>query len=113
MLNDRYTQAAVAAERALLQRLEAGCSAPVAALADVAESAEPGEVDLYLRGLVGAEDGSVTERLSTTAALPDAGEAGAAELVARAAAVGRALAEDLLATGAEQLLKLDASSDDC
>ena len=105
MLNDRYSQAAVAAERALLQRLEAGCSAPVAALADVAESAEPGEVDLYLRGAVGAVDGSIVERLSTTAALPDAGETGAADLAARAAAVGRALAEDLLANGAEQLLK--------
>lgn len=104
-LNDRYSQAAVAAERALLQRLEAGCSAPVAALADVAESAEPGEVDLYLRGAVGALDGSVVERLSTTAALPDTGEAGTADLVERAAAVGRALAEDLLESGAEQLLK--------
>ncbi|GAA2168701.1 MULTISPECIES: hydroxymethylbilane synthase [Glycomyces] len=109
-LNDRYAQAAVAAERALLQRLEAGCSAPVAALADVAEGASPDEVDLYLRGAVAAEDGSVVERLSTTAALPDTGDAGAAELAARAAAVGRALAEDLLEVGAEQLLKLDPSS---
>ncbi|MFC3493438.1 hydroxymethylbilane synthase [Glycomyces rhizosphaerae] len=109
-LNDRYAQAAVAAERALLQRLEAGCSAPVAALADVAEGASPGEVDLYLRGAVGAEDGSVIERLSTTAALPDEGDTGAAELAARAAAVGVALAEDLLEVGAEELLKLDPSS---
>lgn len=109
MLNDRYSQAAVAAERALLQRLEAGCSAPVAALADVAESAEPGEVDLYLRGAVGAVDGSVIERLSTTATLPDASDQGVDDLAARAAAVGKALAEDLLATGAEQLLKLAAS----
>lgn len=109
-LNDRYAQAAVAAERALLQRLEAGCSAPVAALADVAEGASPGEVDLYLRGAVGAEDGSVIERLSTTAALPDEGDTGAAELAARAAAVGVALAEDLLEVGAEELLKLDPSA---
>jgi hydroxymethylbilane synthase len=109
-LNDRYAQAAVAAERALLQRLEAGCSAPVAALADVAEGASPGEVDLYLRGAVGAVDGSVIERLSTTAALLDEGDKGAADLAARAAAVGRALAEDLLEAGAEQLLKLDPSS---
>lgn len=112
-LNDRYAQAAVAAERALLQRLEAGCSAPVAALADVAEGASPGEVDLYLRGAVGAEDGSVIERLSTTAALPDEGDTGAAELAARAAAVGVALAEDLLEAGAEELLKLDQALDDC
>ncbi|HEX2143102.1 MAG TPA: hypothetical protein VHG10_01215, partial [Glycomyces sp.] len=60
---------------------------------------------LYLRGAVGALDGSVIERLSTTAALPDTGEAGTADLLDRAAAVGRALAEDLLAAGAEQLLK--------
>lgn len=109
MLNDRYSQAAVAAERALLQRLEAGCSAPVAALADVAESAEPGEVDLYLRGAVGAVDGSVIERLSTTATLSDASAEGTDALAAQAAAVGTALAEDLLESGAEQLLKLAAS----
>ena len=82
----------------------------MAALADVAEGASPGEVDLYLRGAVGAEDGSVIERLSTTAALPDEGDTGAAELAARAAAVGVALAEDLLEVGAEELLKLDPSS---
>ncbi|MCC3763532.1 hydroxymethylbilane synthase [Glycomyces sp. TRM65418] len=109
MLNDRYSQAAVAAERALLQRLEAGCSAPVAALADVAESAEPGEVDLYLRGAVGAVDGSVVERLSTTAALSDASDQGVDDLAVQAAAVGKSLAEDLLESGAEQLLKLAAS----
>jgi hydroxymethylbilane synthase len=95
-LNDRYSQAAVAAERALLKRLEAGCSAPVAALADVSEGAAPGEIDLYLRALVGAVDGSVVEKLSTTATVSDAAAAGS---------VGRALAEDLLAEGAESLLK--------
>ncbi|NUQ87487.1 MAG: hydroxymethylbilane synthase [Glycomyces artemisiae] len=101
-LNDRYSQAAVAAERALLQRLEAGCSAPVASLADVAEGADPGEVDLYLRGAVGAVDGSVIERLSTTAALADDG---GPELAEQAAAAGRRLAEELLDAGAAQLLK--------
>ncbi|HEU5129334.1 MAG TPA: hydroxymethylbilane synthase [Glycomyces sp.] len=99
MLNDRYSHAAVAAERAILERLEAGCSAPVAALADVAEGAEPGKVDLYLRGAVFAADGGVTERLSTTAELNDG------DLVNEAAAVGRAMAEELIANGAEQLLK--------
>ncbi|THV41239.1 hydroxymethylbilane synthase [Glycomyces buryatensis] len=102
MLNDRYSQAAVAAERGLLARLEAGCSAPVAALADVSEGSAPGEIDLYLRGAAFAVDGTVTERLSTTATLRDA-EAG--DLAAQAAEVGKALAEDLLAGGAEQLLK--------
>ena len=102
MLNDRYSQAAVAAERGLLERLEAGCSAPVAALADVSEGAEPGRFDLYLRGAAFAADGSATEKLSTTAELKESGD-----LVAEASAVGKALAEDLLASGAEQLLKLD------
>src|SRR5258705_474783 len=37
-LDDEHTRAAVAAERSLLATLEAGCSAPVAALADVAEA---------------------------------------------------------------------------
>ncbi|MCH7232760.1 hydroxymethylbilane synthase [Glycomyces sp. L485] len=109
MLNDRYTQAAVAAERGLLERLEAGCSAPVAALADVSEGAAPGTLDLYLRGAAFAADGSATEKLSTTAELKEDGD-----LVAEAAAVGKALAEDLLASGAEQLLKLDLKlTDDC
>lgn len=110
MLNDRYSQAAVAAERGILERLEAGCSAPVAALADVAEGSSPGKIDLYLRGAVGAVDGSRVERLSTTATLADAdGD----ELTAEAVAVGRALADDLLASGAERLLNLDLCSDDC
>ncbi|GAB3234863.1 hydroxymethylbilane synthase [Glycomyces halotolerans] len=100
MLNDRYSQAAVAAERGLLARLEAGCSAPVAALADVSEGASPGQIDLYLRGAVAATDGSVLERLSTTAELAESGDS-----AAQAAAVGAALAEDLLHSGAEQLLK--------
>src|SRR5256885_16484354 len=39
-LDDPYTRAAVDAERALLAALEAGCSAPVAALADVADGAD-------------------------------------------------------------------------
>ncbi|WP_269799165.1 hydroxymethylbilane synthase [Glycomyces xiaoerkulensis] len=104
MLNDRYSQAAVAAERGLLERLEAGCSAPVAALADVSEGSSPGQIDLYLRGAAFAVDGSAFERLSTTATLTDAAEADPA---AEAAAVGRALAGDLLNNGAEQLLKSD------
>ena len=96
MLNDRYSQAAAEAERGLLQRLEAGCSAPVAALADVSEAAEPGRIDLYLRGAVFAIDGSEFERLSTTAELGEGDDA---------AAVGWALAEELLDAGAERLLK--------
>jgi hydroxymethylbilane synthase len=86
-LDDRPTRAAVTAERALLARLEAGCSAPVAALAEVTEDDE-----IYLRGAVISLDGLYALRLSRTGTLAEAGE------------VGRLLAEDLLAEGADTVI---------
>ncbi|WP_425498843.1 hydroxymethylbilane synthase [Natronoglycomyces albus] len=99
-LNDRYSQTAVAAERGLLARLEAGCSAPVAALADVSEGEEPGDIDIYLRGAAIALDGSHTVKLSSTATV-----AADDDVFQTASNVGRALAEELLAEGAAELLK--------
>ena len=90
-LDDEQTRAAVTAERALLATLEAGCSAPVAALADVAES-DAGAWEIYLRGAVLSTDGSVAVRLSGTGTLNDA------------AGVGRRLAAELLAEGGETVL---------
>jgi hydroxymethylbilane synthase len=90
-LDDEQTRAAVTAERALLATLEAGCSAPVAALADVAEN-DAGEWEIYLRGAVLSPDGSVVVRLSGTGTLTDA------------AGVGRRLAAELLAEGADTVL---------
>ena len=51
-LDDPYTRAAVTAERSLLAALEAGCSAPVGALADLLAD---GQVvnEMRLRGVVG------------------------------------------------------------
>src|SRR5690348_10050559 len=49
-LDDADTRTAVGAERALLQALEAGCAAPVGALADIAEGDEGAEV--FLRATV-------------------------------------------------------------
>ena len=89
-LDDPRTRAAVAAERALLGALEAGCSAPVGALAEVAEG-DDGE-EIYLRGLVAAIDGSEVLRLSATGPLPDAPQ------------VGRRLAAELLDLGAAELV---------
>jgi hydroxymethylbilane synthase len=86
-LDDRTTRAAVTAERAFLSTLEAGCSAPVAALAEVTEDDE-----IYLRGAVISIDGSYALRLSRTGTLADAEE------------VGRALAADLLDEGADHVL---------
>ncbi len=66
-LDDADTRASVTAERALLAELEAGCSAPVGAIAEVVESIdEEGRIfeELSLRGCVAALDGSDVIRAS-------------------------------------------------
>jgi len=85
------SRAAVSAERALLAALEAGCTAPVAALAEVA-TGDDDQPELFLRGSVAAADGSDAIRLSLTGPV-DAPEA-----------LGRRLAADLFADGASTLL---------
>ena len=82
-LDDHATRAAVAAERSLLTALEAGCTAPVGALAEVTEG-EDGVLEVFLRGSVTAVDGSDAVRLSATGPLHNAEEIGqrlAAELI--------------------------------
>lgn len=94
-LNDADTVDAVTAERALLAALGAGCSAPVGALAEVAEGYPVDGVmstEVFLRGSVTAVDGSSAVRLSATGATTDAD------------AVGRRLAADLLAGGADHMM---------
>ena len=90
-LDDETSRARVAAERALLAALEAGCSAPVAGLADASET-EDGTWEIYLRGAVLSLDGSNVVRLSGTGTLTDA------------AGVGSRLAAELLAEGADHIL---------
>jgi hydroxymethylbilane synthase len=96
-LDDPVSRAAVTAERALLATLEAGCSAPVAALATINGGA-PGtqngadSAEIHLRGAVLSTDGRVALRLSRTGTLTDA------------ATIGRQLAEDLLGAGAGTVL---------
>ncbi|HYN66565.1 MAG TPA: hydroxymethylbilane synthase [Ornithinibacter sp.] len=90
-LDDVATRAAVSAERSLLAALEAGCSAPVGALADVAEDGFS-EPELYLRAVVAAVDGSSSVRLSTTGSLLDA------------RALGFSLAQRLIDEGADGLM---------
>jgi hydroxymethylbilane synthase len=85
-LDDPDTRACVTAERALLRALEAGCTAPVGALADVAED------EIYLRAVACAPDGSDVLRQSLTGPLTDPGE------------LGRRLAEILLEDGAAELM---------
>ena len=93
VLDHPDTRAAVTAERALLAALEAGCSAPVGALADIVDTDdESGSSEVFLRGSVTAIDGSAAVRLSATGPTTDAD------------GVGRRLAAELLAEGADQLM---------
>ncbi|MFP5220012.1 MAG: hydroxymethylbilane synthase [Actinomycetes bacterium] len=89
-LDDPDTRASVTAERALLAALEAGCTAPVGALAEVAEG-EDG-LEISLRGGVAALDGSDEVRLSASGAVSDA------------AGIGSRLAAELLDLGAGKLM---------
>ncbi|MFE9726987.1 hydroxymethylbilane synthase [Streptomyces sp. NPDC005794] len=94
-LDDPYTRVAVTAERALLNALEAGCSAPVGALADFLAD---GQVvnELRLRGVVGSTDGTSLVQLSITGPVPTSHD--------DAAALGRELASEMLAKGAAGLM---------
>ncbi|NDL57717.1 hydroxymethylbilane synthase [Phytoactinopolyspora mesophila] len=110
VLDDPMTRLAVTAERVVLARLEAGCSAPVGAYAVTAEGEDTQDeelsgtpeasratsetagsavfMELYIRGAVVSDDGAVTIRKSVT------GPVGEAEQL------GRALAQEMLDDGA-------------
>ncbi|MDG4815616.1 hydroxymethylbilane synthase [Micromonospora sp. WMMD956] len=90
VLDHAPSRAAVVAERALLATLEAGCSAPVAAYAELAEG-DAGD-EIYLRGAVISPDGTRDLRLSRTGTPADAAE------------IGKALAAELLELGADSIL---------
>ncbi|MFE7034758.1 hydroxymethylbilane synthase [Streptomyces sp. NPDC057621] len=94
-LDDPYTRAAVTAERSLLAALEAGCSAPVGAFADLLADGQIVK-ELRLRGVVGTTDGSTLVQLSTTGPVPETHD--------QAMALGRELAAEMLAKGAAGLM---------
>lgn len=97
-LDDSSSRAAVTAERAMLAALEAGCSAPVGALADVVEDLVEDAADgstrvvlrLSLRGVAATPENDML-RASATGDLTAAEE------------LGRALAAELLDLGAAVL----------
>ncbi|MEU6539721.1 hydroxymethylbilane synthase [Streptomyces sp. NPDC047000] len=115
-LDDPFTRIAVTAERSLLAALEAGCSAPVGALADLPPFPAPFEwgdphaggqavenvgsamnvKEMRLRGIVGTPDGATLVQLSTTGPVPRTHE--------QATALGRELAAEMLAQGAAGLM---------
>ena len=94
-LDDADTRVSVTAERTLLAELEAGCSAPVGAIAEVVESIdEDGRVfeEVSLRGCVATLDGSDVIRASGI---------GTPE---RARELGLSVAAELFELGARDLL---------
>lgn len=94
-LDDPFTRVAVTAERSLLAALEAGCSAPVGALADLLADGQIVK-EMRLRGVVGTTDGSRMVQLSTTGPVPETHD--------QAMMLGRGLAAEMLAQGAAGLM---------
>ncbi len=94
-LNDQVTSECVIAERAMNRRLEGGCQVPIAcyAIHEKDASSSEHEPQLWLRGLVGRPDGQLMLS-SEIRSTPDNAEA-----------MGVTLAEDLLAQGAEHILR--------
>ena len=90
VLDDRATRACVSAERALLAELEAGCSAPVGALAEVAEG-DAGD-ELWLRAVALSHDGTLSIRRSASGPVEDA------------VGLGLKLAAEMLGEGAAELI---------
>lgn len=86
-LHDTDTASCVLAERAMNQRLEGGCQVPIGGHA-VLEGDQ-----LYLRGLVGSNDGSQIVRAEGRAPREQADQ------------LGVRIAEELLANGADEILK--------
>lgn len=89
-LDDADTHACVTAERTLLAELEAGCTAPVGALAEISEGDDGDE--LWLRAVALSTDGVLSVRRSISGMPGDA------------AGLGRKLAAEMLADGAGELL---------
>ena len=91
VLEDPDARIAVTAERALLAALEAGCTAPVGALAEVVEG-DAGGLEISLRAIVAATDGTVVLRQSLVGPADDP------------TGLGRRLAALLLEDGAAELV---------
>ena len=89
-LDDARSRACVEAERALLAELEAGCSAPVGALAEVAEG-DLGD-ELWVRAVALSPDGALSVRRSASGPLDDP------------VGLGQKLAAEMLADGAAELI---------
>jgi len=86
--DDTGARACITAERALLSSLEAGCSAPIGALAEIHDN----PAELTLTAVVTAADGSDAVRVTVTGLVTDSAD------------VGRRLAAELIASGADKMM---------
>jgi hydroxymethylbilane synthase len=86
-LADEDTTVRLRAERAMNARLNGGCQVPIAGYAELRQG------QLFMRGLVGNPDGSVLFRAESTGNPEEAEQ------------IGRAIADDLLAQGADKILQ--------
>jgi hydroxymethylbilane synthase len=98
VLDDPRTRAAVSAERAVLATLEGGCSAPIGALAEIAEGED--EEEIWVRSVALSPDGALSVRMSAAGDPTDA------------VGVGTRLAEEMLADGAGRLADPDMDTAD-
>jgi len=89
-LDDPRSRVAVSCERTVLAGLEAGCSAPVGVLAEVAEGDDGDE--LWVRAVAMSTDGTLSVRRSATGSPDEAVE------------LGLALAAEMLVDGAADLV---------
>ena len=96
IVDDEATRAAVTAERAMLAALEAGCSAPVGALAEVVEDLDA--------------DGSVIENVSLRGVAAAGLDAESVQLLRASAVAGKSEAEQLGRALAAELLDLGAGA---
>jgi len=86
-INDHHTNLATKSERALLRELEGGCQVPIASLAQIKGD------QIYLEGLVASMDGQILIKGVQSGHLDQAAE------------IGRLLAQNLLARGADSILE--------
>ncbi|MBK7105659.1 MAG: hydroxymethylbilane synthase [Ignavibacteriae bacterium] len=86
-IHNENTYCAVIAERALLKKLEGGCQVPIGAYAEVKSNG------LYLEGLVASLDGSISFRAKVKGKKSEAEK------------LGKILANELLKSGANKILK--------
>jgi hydroxymethylbilane synthase len=103
IVDDAATRAAVAAERALLAALEAGCQAPVGALADVVEDLDANDKVVHRLSLRGVAAANWTAGSQAEGPAVDLIRASATGDLTEGEQLGRALAAELLELGAGAL----------